>query len=115
MIVLVCGSRNWTNTSAVHRELVKLPPGTKIIHGGARGADRIAGVTAAKLGLSVKVFWANWDEYGRAAGFIRNKQMIDETPDLVIAFTENLATSRGTADTVRRARSKEIETLVFND
>ena len=115
MKVLVCGSRNWTNAGAVQRELIKLPPDTEIIHGGARGADRLAGIAAAKLGLAVKVFWANWEEYGKAAGIIRNKQMIDENPDLVIVFTKDLATSRGTADTVRRARGKQIETRVFNE
>lgn len=115
MIVLVCGSRNWTNAGAIQRELIKLPPDTEIIHGGARGADRLAGIAAAKLGLSVKVFWANWDEYGKAAGFIRNKQMIDENPDLVIAFAKDLAVSRGTADTVRRAQNKKIETRVFDE
>jgi hypothetical protein len=114
MKVLVCGSRNWTNVAAIRRELSKLPKDSEIVHGGARGADRIAGKIASELGLQVSVFYADWERHGRAAGFVRNGQMIDYGPDLVLAFSEDLSQSHGTADTVRRAQSSRIETRIFD-
>jgi hypothetical protein len=53
----------------------------------------------------VRHFPADWDKYGKAAGPIRNKQMLDEgKPQAVIAFSYDLARSRGTANMVAQAR-----------
>lgn len=77
----------------------------KIIHGGARGADALAGEWAECFGVPFRVFPANWDRDGKAAGPIRNQRMIDEgKPDLVIVFPGG----RGTADMVMRARKAGI-------
>jgi hypothetical protein len=77
-----------------------------IIHGGARGADSMAGEFANETGIEEIVFPADWKMYGRRAGPIRNQQMLDEgKPDLVVAFPGG----RGTADMVGRARTAGIE------
>lgn len=111
MRVLVCGDRNWQDNGAIEARLRTLPRNTTIIHGCARGADTLAGSAALRLGLSVRGFPAKWDEYGRAAGHIRNQQMLDEgRPELVIAFHSNIAKSRGTADMLRRAKSAGLPT-----
>jgi len=115
MRVLVCGSRDWDDRSAILRELQKLPPDTEIIHGAAVGADSIAGEIATDLGLAVRSFPAEWNRHGRAAGPIRNNRMLKENPDLVLAFTKNLLRSRGTADMVRRAESAGVETAIFEE
>jgi hypothetical protein len=82
--------------------LVQLPRGSIICHGDARGADREAGYEARRLGLEVVVFPANWSRYGKAAGPIRNQQMLDEfKPDLVLAFP--ILTSVGTYDMIMKA------------
>jgi hypothetical protein len=100
-VVLVCGSRGWTDETAIHRELEKLAPGSRVIHGGARGADSIAGELARERGLEVVVYPADWHAHGKGAGPIRNQQMLDEgRPDFVWAFT--LGTP-GTADMLRRS------------
>lgn len=109
LVVLVCGDRNWTNRASITKRLKSLPKSTLILHGGARGADTIAGEEAAKLGLKVEVFPAEWDKYGPAAGPIRNVKMLDRKPNLVIAFHPDLAKSRGTAHTVREARKRQIK------
>lgn len=49
--VIVCGSREWTNREAIANRLFDLPTDTVIVHGCAKGADRIAGEEGAKLGL----------------------------------------------------------------
>ena len=47
------------------------------------------------------VYEAQWDKYGKAAGAIRNQQMLDEgKPELVVAFPGG----RGTEDMVNRAK-----------
>jgi hypothetical protein len=87
-IVLVCGSREWTDRATIRMWLSKLPSETEIVHGGARGADALAGDVAAELGLAVRAYPADWKTYGKAAGPIRNQTMLDaERPARVIAFT----------------------------
>jgi YspA, cpYpsA-related SLOG family len=77
-----------------------------LIHGDARGADRLAGEWAQQRGVPVHAFPADWDKHRRAAGPIRNKQMLDEgRPDLVVAFPGG----RGTNNMVRQARAAGVE------
>ena len=79
MRVLICGDRHWVDQIKIRKRLISLclPPDSIIIHGGARGADLIAGKEAKKLGIRVMEFKADWERYGKAAGPIRNKQMLD--------------------------------------
>ena len=115
--ILVCGDRKWTDEWAIRRELWRrMESEPTIIHGAARGADSIAGEIAGRLGLAVLAFPAQWEKYGKAAGPIRNKQMLDEgKPNLVLAFHKNLAASKGTADMVRQARKRGIPVEVFTE
>lgn len=114
MKILVCGDRHWKRMDIIERELKKFPPGTIVIHGAAKGADTLGGFVADKLGFKVIPFDAKWKIYGRAAGPIRNQQMIDEgKPELVLAFHENISESLGTKDMVNRARGVGIKVEVF--
>lgn len=111
--VLVCGSRDWTDKAAIEKELRLLPAGSVVIHGDCRGADRIAGQIAQSLGLEVEAFPADWETHGKAAGPLRNRQMLAEgRPDTVLAFHEHLEASRGTADMVKKARAARIQVKV---
>lgn len=113
--ILVCGDRNWSDASAIMRELEKYASANPVvIHGGARGADSLAGDTAYRLGLQTEVFIADWQSYGRAAGPIRNTQMLDKgEPDLVLAFHGDLNRSRGTRNMVEQAKRRGIPVSVF--
>jgi hypothetical protein len=76
-----------------------------IIEGGARGADTIASVWATHRRVAHKTFPADWHRYKRAAGLIRNQQMIDEgKPDLVLAAPGGA----GTRDMIRRALKQGV-------
>ncbi len=116
MRVLVCGSRHWTDRATVKEWLAKLPRRSVIIHGGCRGADVIAGEVAVELGFGVAVFPADWKLHGKAAGPIRNEQMIvDAVPQRVFAFTEALMRNQrptGTSDCVMRALSHGIPVTI---
>jgi len=112
--VLVCGSRNWTDKKAILEFLWKLSRDTLIIEGEGRGADRIARDLAILLGFNILPFPADWKRYGKAAGPIRNQQMLDEgKPDLVVAFHNNLSKSKGTKDMVNRAKKAGIPVQVI--
>jgi hypothetical protein len=115
MIVLVCGSRDWTNPDIIRTRLSKLPQGTVVVEGEGRGADRIARDVALELGFEVLRVPANWKLYKKAAGPIRNREMLDLGPGLIIAFHEDLASSRGTIDTIVEGHSRGITYEVWDD
>lgn len=109
MKILVCGDREWTDRARIFRILEGfLEEKPLIIHGGCRGADRLAGEVATNLGFKVEVYPADWRKHGKAAGPIRNRQMLDEHPDIVIAFHNDLKNSKGTKDTVTEAIKRGI-------
>jgi hypothetical protein len=113
--VLVCGYRDWTDIESIEWQLRLCVHMKVLIHGGARGADTIGGNFGKKLGSKVKVleFKADWNKYGRAAGPIRNKQMLEEgLPDFVLAFHDDLESSKGTKHMVTLARKAGIPVKV---
>jgi len=109
--VLICGSRTFNDSNKMLKALRQHKP-TVIIHGCAKGADEMAGKFAQQFGVKEEKYPAKWDKYGKAAGCIRNQQMLDEgKPDLVLAFpTEE---SRGTYDMIRRARQLGVQVEVY--
>ena len=113
MKVLVCGDRNWSEEAPIRRELEKLPSGTMIIHGAARGADTLAEKVARDLGLPFMFFPAQWELFGKAAGPIRNMKMLACDPDLVMAFHKDIDASKGTKHMVGIAKARGIKTEVF--
>lgn len=108
--VLVCGDRNWSNYGVIANRLRELSRGTLIISGGARGADTLACLAAKALGFAYVEVRADWERHGKAAGAIRNREMLKLKPDLVIAFHDDLTKSKGTADMLRIARAAGIPT-----
>ena len=118
--LLVCGSREWTDrellAAAIDQAVAEHGagrPGVVLIEGDARGADRLAGQLARARGWQLEVYPADWQRQGRAAGMRRNHQMLhDGRPEHVLAFTDDLDASRGTADMVRRARAARLPVLI---
>ncbi len=106
MKVLVCGGRNYNDYESVKSCLDMLPPITCIISGCARGADTLGIRYAEEHNIPIMRFPADWNTYGKAAGSIRNQQMLDEgQPQLVIAFPGG----SGTADMVRRSLKANLK------
>jgi YspA, cpYpsA-related SLOG family len=110
--VLVCGGRDYDDLDWVFQVLDDI--GVRhIIHGasylGRRnprcGADYLADVYGEKRCIPTTRYPADWSKHGKAAGPIRNQQMLDESrPRLVVAFPGG----RGTADMVRRAKAAGV-------
>lgn len=110
MRVLVCGSRHFNNYNLLEKELETIPI-TTVIEGEARGADTLARVYAERHGLDVLPFPADWNKHGRAAGPIRNTQMLVEgKPDLVVAFLA--PNSRGTKHMIEIAQKAGVEVKI---
>lgn len=109
---LVCGGRDYKDHVTLHNRLIEVM-GERgrpylLIHGAAKGADRLAERWARHMGVHVRAYPAEWKRYGPSAGPIRNKQMLDEgRPNLVIAFPGG----RGTADMVKQAQERGVEVV----
>lgn len=88
MRVLVCGGRDYKNRDRVDQVLNYLPKkDLVIIQGDAPGADYLAKEWARENSVECLSFPADWQQYGKRAGYIRNTQMLEEgKPDLIIAF-----------------------------
>jgi hypothetical protein len=105
MRLLVSGDRNWEweNRHIILQEIKDLSPAI-IIHGGARGVDYIAGKVGDFLNIETIVYPAEWDTYGKAAGPIRNLQMIKEgKPDFILGFHTDIENSKGTKHMINQA------------
>lgn len=120
MRVLVCGGRDFDDWRLLDNYLTKFfelriekhnleKSDFLLIQGEAKGADFLARVWAKYYGIPYKdgSFPADWKKYGKAAGSIRNKQMLDEgKPDIVVAFKGGT----GTADMLKKAQDSDIVT-----
>lgn len=106
--LLVCGGRDFQDQDVVfaHLDTIRADRGVScIIAGAASGADHLAYNWARDRGVDVLEFPADWKAHGRAAGPIRNRQMLAEgKPNEVVAFPGG----RGTADMIRAARAAGV-------
>jgi hypothetical protein len=110
--VIVTGSRHYTDFETIRSTLAKLPASSVIVHGDCSGADRLADLAADHLCLRKIPCPADWTAHGRAAGPIRNAQMLkDHSPDLVIAFPQK--NSSGTWDMIRKAFAAGVEVRII--
>jgi hypothetical protein len=94
--ILVTGSRVWTDREAIRSALARAgreagahPQQVTVVHGGARGADQLAGEVAARFGCTVEIHPADWDAHGRAAGPLRNAAMVNLGADVCLAFIQD--------------------------
>jgi len=81
-----------------------------IVSGGAKGFDSLAEKFADEYNIKKKIFPAEWEKHGRAAGFIRNRDIVDNS-DILIAVQKNK--SKGTQNSIDLAKKKKISCLVL--
>jgi len=107
----VAGSRGFSDYPLLKEEvesfILNFAPGrrVRILSGHARGADRLGEKLAVEKGYELLIFPADWDTHGRAAGPIRNSEMIKKA-DGLIAFWNGR--SRGTSDSIKKAEERGI-------
>lgn len=83
---------------------------THIVSGGAKGADTLAKDYSEVFNIPITVYLPEWDQYGKAAGFIRNKTIIEDC-EQVIAFWNGF--SKGTEHSINLARRLNKETYII--
>ena len=81
-----------------------------VISGTARGADQMGERYARERGFQLRRFPADWEQYGKSAGHIRNAKMADNA-DALIAFWDG--ESRGTKNMIDNARRKGLAVRVI--
>ena len=81
-----------------------------IVSGGALGIDSLGAQWAELKGLKTEIYLPDYKQYGKGATFIRNSQIV-EASDYLIAITTG---SKGTQDSINKARKKGIEVKIVN-
>lgn len=102
MKVIIAGCRGFTNYQFLLNSIYELgySDWTEVVSGGAKGADALGEQFAQAHSLSLKLFPADWNVYGNAAGPIRNTQMA-EYADALVAFWDGK--SKGTKNMIDTA------------
>ena len=115
MKVIIAGSRNmqasdaWLIPEAVQRSGFEV---TEVVCGVAKGADSLGAFWAAEHQIPVKMFPAQWSVYGRAAGPIRNKEMLDYADGLIVFIWNN---SKGSANMLAQTKKANKPYFVVHD
>jgi hypothetical protein len=127
--VIVCGSRTFWDGRLMFRKLDKILAKLKrpiIVSGGQSGetwhrkkriktgADYWGEQWAYAHWHTVKLFPADWEKHGKAAGMIRNKEMVlwaaERKPAYCVAMWDGK--SPGTLNTINLARKYGLSTII---
>lgn len=109
METIIAGSRGITDIQVVQRAVVLSNfEISEVVSGGARGVDALGEQWAAKHGVPVRRFPADWSQ-GPSAGPRRNQEMADYAKALIAVWDGK---SRGTRDMIRRAESAGLQVYV---
>jgi len=117
VIVIVAGAVAWSDAAAIERELVRLPPGSTVIHGDCPGADALAGEIAGRLGHTVVAMAKNAEDrrrFRKLAWKGLNERMLARGAVRVLVFHPDIAASRGSKHMAELARAAGVEVLVFS-
>lgn len=83
----------------------------EIVSGGYRGVDALGERWAKENFVKLTIFNADWNTYGKAAGPMRNKKMVDYA-EALIAF--RLGDSRGTNDVIKQANKRGLRVYIID-
>jgi hypothetical protein len=120
LAILVTGAREYYNKKIILETLKKYKDDNVVlIHGNCQGVDKLAAEVGKGLGFEIECCPADWKKYGRAAGPIRNKEMIELLLNyknrIMFAFHENIELSKGTKNCVNQAKKLGIIAKVIKE
>lgn len=109
MRVIIAGGRDFSNYKLLRQAcdyMLSKAESIEIVSGTAGGADQLGEKYASERGYSIRRFPADWEKFGRAAGFKRNSEMSNYA-DCLIAFWDG--ESKGTRHMINTARKKNMQ------
>lgn len=106
-VLAIVGSRSFSDYDLMCREIELFCPNvTKIVSGGAKGADTLGERYASEHDIPTEILLPDWKAYGKSAGILRNKDIVAASTH-VIAFWDGV--SPGTKHSIQEARKKKKE------
>lgn len=111
-VLAVVGSRTFTDYALLKENLDKISNEfhiTKIVSGGAQGADSLARKYAQEKNILLQEFKPDWQTYGKAAGMLRNTDIVNAC-DMLVAFWDGV--SPGTRDSIKKAEAQKKRVLI---
>ena len=109
--IAIIGSRQFHDYDFIEQSIlnkISLNEISCVISGAAKGVDALAVEFAGKHGLEMIEFPAQWEIYGKQAGYLRNTTIV-ENADIIFAFP--MGVSNGTRDSIIKAR--EMNKVVY--
>jgi hypothetical protein len=115
--IAVVGSRTYKNEDYILNNILETLKKENlsienivVFSGGAKGVDTIAAESMKEMGARVNEIMPNWKKYRKAAGIVRNKELVSNA-DIVIAFWDGR--SRGTKNSINLAKRFKRKLYVF--
>jgi hypothetical protein len=116
MKVVIAGSRTFNDFDFLVATMFRLFPKkdiiTEIVSGAAKGADQLGEKWAKMVGIPIKQFPAEWNKYGKSAGYRRNAEMALYC-DSVVAFWDGK--SKGTKHMIDIAKDNGLAVAIVMD
>lgn len=111
--VIIAGGRDFNNYDSLAASLdflfQNINDEIEIVCGMSRGADRLGERYAQEHGYRVRYMPADWDSYGKSAGYKCNVQMA-EYADALVAFWDGK--SPGTKHMIKTAQEKNLDVRI---
>ena len=107
MKAIIAGSRENIQLKDVEYALIECPFTEQIIEvvsGGANGVDKYGEYLAKQYNVPVKQFLADWDKYGKSAGYKRNEEMKDYADGLISVWDGKSKGTKNMIELMIRAR-----------
>lgn len=110
MKLAIIGSRTFDNVDLFNESINQIKEEiTHVVSGGAKGADKMGEEWAIKNKIPCTIFYPNWEQFKKAAGMIRNRDIINSA-DVVLAFWDG--TSKGTQNSISLAQKANKKTYL---
>ncbi len=113
MKIIIAGGRDFNNYDLLREScdyFLQNQLEIEIVSGAANGADKLGERYAEERGHQIKKFPAEWDKYGKSAGFKRNVEMADYA-DGLIAFWDGV--SKGTSHMINESKKKNLKVRII--
>lgn len=109
-ITIIAGSRNITQYNLLLEAISEIDWKISIVvSGGANGVDSLGERWAKENGKDVKLFPARWNLYGRAAGMVRNRKMVEYADAAIFLWDGE---SKGTQNCIMLAQARNLKVYV---